>query len=48
MPPSPTWLTASQAARRLHVSPRPSPAGPATAAWSTAAPSAATAAMTPS
>ena len=47
MPATEAWLRTSQAAARLHVTPRPSPAGPARAAWNTGAPSAATAASTP-
>ena len=48
MPAARTWLTASEAARRLLVSPKTVPAGPTRAASITDAPWAATVATTPS
>ena len=48
MPGSPAWLTASQAAARLHVSPKTVSRWATQAAFSTDEPWAAIAALTPS
>jgi DNA-binding transcriptional regulator YiaG len=48
MPASQPWLKTSEAARRLHVSAKTVSRWASEGPWSTAAPSAATAATTPS